>query len=87
MIIWLYQVRLLLAVFLGFQSFPPSRRLPDGGFLTTPEGLMFLSLVGNIVGALLALGLFSLTVISFPLLLDRGSRFHHRHDRQCKERW
>ncbi len=73
MIIWLYQVRLLLAVFLGFQSFATL-----GAFLTvvftTPEGLMFL-MVGNIVGALLALGLFSLTVISFPLLLDRDVDF------------
>jgi uncharacterized membrane protein len=31
--------------------------------------------VGNIVGALLALGLFSLTVVSFPLLLDRDVDF------------
>lgn len=73
MIIWLYQVRLLLALFLGFQSFATL-----GAFLnvvfTTPEGLLFL-LVGNVVGALLALGLFSLTVISFPLLLDRDVDF------------
>jgi uncharacterized membrane protein len=38
--------------------------------LTTNEGLLFL-LVGNIIGALLSLILFSLTVVSFPLLLDR----------------
>lgn len=73
MMIWLYQVRLLLALFLGFQSFSSF-----GGFLnvlaTTPEGLMFLA-VGNVVGAVLAVVLFSLTVVSFPLLLDREVDF------------
>jgi uncharacterized membrane protein len=45
-----------------------------GMLLSTPEGLMFL-VVGNAVGAVLALVLFSLTVISFPLLLDRDLDF------------
>ncbi len=72
-VIWMYQVRLLLALFLGFRSFAS---LSDflHVVLTTPDGLMFL-LVGNIVGALLALLLFSLTVVSFPLLLDRDVDF------------
>jgi uncharacterized membrane protein len=72
-IIWLYQVRLLLALFLGFQSFATVRE-----FLTivttTPEGLMFL-LVGNLVGAVLSILLFSLTAVSFPLLLERDVDF------------
>lgn len=72
-IMWLYQVRLLLALFLGFQSFASF-----SGFLnvlvTTPEGLMFLA-VGHVVGAVLAAALFSLTVVSFPLLLDREVDF------------
>lgn len=67
--IWIYQVRLLLAIFLGFKSFSGV-----GAFLTvvttTPEGLGFL-LAGTIVGAVLAMVLFSATVISIPLLLDR----------------
>ncbi len=42
--------------------------------LTTPEGLAFLA-VGHVVGAALALGVFSLTVVSFPLLLDRDVDF------------
>jgi uncharacterized membrane protein len=73
MMMWLYQVRLLLALFLGFQSFASLQ-----GFLTvlatTPEGLMFLA-IGNLVGAVLAAALFSLTVVSFPLLLDREVDF------------
>lgn len=73
MMMWLYQVRLLLALFLGFQSFASFN-----GFLTvvttTSEGLLFLA-VGNLVGAVLACILFSLTVVSFPLLLDRDVDF------------
>jgi uncharacterized membrane protein len=42
--------------------------------LTTNEGLLFL-LIGNIEGAVLSLILFSLTVVSFPLLLDRDVDF------------
>ncbi len=72
-IVWMYQVRLLLALFLGFSSFGTMREFL-GMLLSTPEGLMFL-VVGNAVGAVLALVLFSLTVISFPLLLDRDLDF------------
>ncbi|NBN64645.1 DUF2189 domain-containing protein [Microvirga tunisiensis] len=72
-IMWMYQVRLLLALFLGFGSFSSF-----GAFLetvvSTPEGLMFLA-VGHVVGALLSVILFSLTVISFPLLLDQDRDF------------
>lgn len=72
-IVWMYQVRLLLALFLGFQSFASF-----GAFLnvvlTTTDGLMFLA-VGHVVGAAMALIVFSLTVISFPLLLDRDVDF------------
>lgn len=71
--IWMYQVRLLLALFLGFHSFSDF-----AGFvrvvLTTSDGLWFLA-IGHIVGAALSLVLFSLTVISCPLLLDRDIDF------------
>ncbi len=72
-IVWMYQVRLLLALFLGFKSFASM-----GAFLrvivTTPDGLAFLA-VGHVVGAVMALIVFSLTVVSFPLLLDRDVDF------------
>ncbi|MTI43900.1 putative membrane protein [Roseibium hamelinense] len=72
-IMWMYQVRLLLALFLGFRSFASF-----GEFLnevvSTPEGLMFLA-VGHVVGAILSLILFTLTVISFPLLLEQDRDF------------
>jgi uncharacterized membrane protein len=73
LVIWMYQVRLLIVLFLGF-SLPPT--VP--GFLslvlTTPEGLMFLA-VGHVVGAALALVTFALTVVACPLLLERDHSF------------
>jgi uncharacterized membrane protein len=68
-VVWIYLVRLLVALFLGTRSFPTF-----DDFLValtmTPEGLLFLFL-GNAIGALLSIALFSLTFVSFPLLLDR----------------
>ncbi len=64
-----YQIRLLIALVLGRLSFST---LPKFFHivLTTPEGWLFLVL-GHIVGAVLALILFSLTVVSVPLLMER----------------
>lgn len=72
-IMWMYQVRLLLALFLGFRSFASFEEFLTEVF-TTPEGLMFLA-VGHVVGAVLSLILFSLTVISFPLLMEEDRDF------------
>lgn len=66
--VWVYLIRLLIALFLGFSA--PSKL---SGFievvLTSPEGWAFLS-TGTALGAVLALFLFSATVIAMPLLLD-----------------
>jgi uncharacterized membrane protein len=72
-IMWMYQVRLLLALFLGFE---PISTLPDflTTLFTTTNGLLFLA-VGHVIGAILAATLFSLSVISFPMLLDREVDF------------
>lgn len=71
--IWVYQVRLLLALFLGFKSFSSV-----GMFLTvittTSEGLGFLA-VGTVVGAGISFVLFSSTVVAMPLLLERELDF------------
>ena len=67
--VWVYQVRLLLALFLGRQSFSSFGRFVEI-ITTTPEGIAFLVL-GHIVGAVLALIMFSVTVVSIPLLLER----------------
>jgi len=71
-IIWMYQVRLLVAVFFGLHGLPAGSF--PGVLFTTPEGLAFLA-VGHVVGAVLAVVVFSLTVVSFPLLLDREVDF------------
>lgn len=71
--IWVYQVRLLLALFLGFKSFSSI-----GMFVTiittTSEGIGFLA-VGTLVGAVLSFVLFASTVVAMPLLLERELDF------------
>ena len=73
LVVWLYQVQLLVALFLGTRSFPTLHAFLVA-LTTTPEGLIFLFL-GNAIGALLSIALFSITFVSFPLLLDRDLDF------------
>ena len=71
--IWLYQIRILIALFLGFKS--PSTIAGFANVVTTTqEGMLFLA-VGTMVGAVLALALFSITVIAMPLLIDSQRDF------------
>ena len=69
-IMWMYQVRFLMALFLGLNTSFATLQQFIRVVLTTTEGLIFL-VVGNLVGVALSLILFSLTAVSFPLLLDR----------------
>lgn len=71
--VWMYQIRLLMALILGRMSYATLDRFADV-VLTTNEGWVFLA-VGHIEGAALALVLFSITVISIPMLLDREVDF------------
>src|SRR4051794_34664416 len=73
-IIWMYQVRLLIALLLGLNASFSSIREFMTVVLTTNEGLLFLA-IGNLDGAALSLILFSLSVVSFPLLLERDVDF------------
>jgi uncharacterized membrane protein len=73
-VIWMYQVRLLIALLLGLNVSFSSLQQFITVVLTTNEGLLFLA-IGNAVGAVLSLILFSLTVVSFPLLLERDVDF------------
>ncbi len=73
-VVWMYQVRLLIALLLGLNVSFSSLREFIMVVLTTNQGLLFLA-IGNAVGAALSLILFSLTVVSFPLLLDRDVDF------------
>jgi uncharacterized membrane protein len=73
-VIWMYQVRLLIALLIGLKASFSSLNEFITVVLTTNEGLAFL-VIGNAVGAALSLVLFSLTVVSFPLLLERDVDF------------
>jgi len=73
-VIWMYQVRLLIALLLGLNASFSSLKEFITVVTTTNEGLLFLA-IGNLDGAALSLILFSLTVVSFPLLLDREVDF------------
>jgi uncharacterized membrane protein len=73
-VIWMYQVRLLLALVLANAgSFASLQEFLQIVF-TTSSGWMFL-LIGNVIGAVLSLVLFSISVVSFPLLLEREADF------------
>ncbi|MBA4130438.1 MAG: hypothetical protein C0519_03340 [Hyphomicrobium sp.] len=74
LIMWMYQVRFLMALFLGYSGMMATLEEFLRVVFTTTEGLTFLA-VGNIVGAFLATVLFSISVVSFPLVLDRDVDF------------
>ncbi|MDK9696307.1 MAG: DUF2189 domain-containing protein [Siculibacillus sp.] len=72
-IIWMYQIRMLLVLCLGFKSFVTVHEFVQV-VTSTPEGWIFLG-IGHLDGAILSLVAFTLTVVSFPLLLDRDVDF------------
>ncbi len=71
--VWMYQVRLWLALILQNSSFSDFE-----GFLNivffTPQGWTFLA-IGTCVGAILSAVLFTVTVVAMPMLLDRETNF------------
>lgn len=71
--VWFYQFRTVLVIVLQDASFSDL-----DGFLNTvlytSEGWIFLA-IGTCVGAFLSTALFSLTVVSMPMLLDREVDF------------
>lgn len=71
--VWTYQVRLWLAIILKDVSFSGFDGFLQAVFFT-PEGGTFL-VVGTLVGAGLAAVLFTVTVVSMPMLLDRKTDF------------
>jgi len=70
---WMYQIRLLIALFLGRMSFSTLEKFATIVF-TTEQGWIFLA-AGHVVGAALSLILFSITVVSIPLLMEREIDF------------
>ncbi|MEL6645858.1 MAG: DUF2189 domain-containing protein [Pseudomonadota bacterium] len=71
--VWMYQVRLWLAIILQDASFSDFDGFLNAVFFT-PAGWTFLA-VGTCAGSLLSAALFSVTVVAMPLLLDREIDF------------
>ena len=71
--VWMYQARTLVAVFFGSKGFATFPGFLEAVFYTS-NGWTFL-VAGHIVGAIISLVLFTLTVVSCPLLLEREVDF------------
>ena len=71
--VWMYQVRLWLAITLQDASFSNMNGFLNAVFFT-PEGWTFLA-IGTCAGAFLSAVLFTVTVVAMPLLLDREVDF------------
>ncbi|MBC6437332.1 MAG: DUF2189 domain-containing protein [Rhodobacteraceae bacterium] len=69
---WSFFAHMLFALFLGPTAF--TNVSSSYAYLLEPEGVVML-LVGTAFGAIFALVLFSLTVVSLPLLLDKNLDF------------
>lgn len=72
MIIWIDIAVILYAAFFGLKSMSIVE-LIDAMF-TTPSGVAFF-VTGNIVGGLIASGIFAISAVSYPMLLDRDVDF------------
>ncbi len=72
LIVWVDFAVFIYLMFFGLQAIS----LPDliNAVLTTPSGALFF-VIGNFFGAVFALTVFPLTVVSFPLLYDRDVDF------------
>lgn len=71
--VWMYQIRLWLAIILQDASFSSFDGFMNTLFFT-PQGWTFLA-VGTGVGAALSAVLFAVTVVAMPMLLDRDTDF------------
>ncbi len=71
-IIWVDFATVLYLMFDGLETPDPTAFVEQA--LTTSKGVLFI-LTGNIFGALIAFAIFSITVVSYPLLLDRDIDF------------
>lgn len=72
MIGWIYAAGFVYAVFFGLR--PVDYTDIVSAVVSTPRGVAFL-LVGNAIGAVMATVIFSVSVIAYPMLLDRDIDF------------
>jgi len=71
--VWMYQIRLWLAIILQDASFSDLNGFLQSVFFTA-DGWIFL-FIGTCAGAFLSAVLFSVTVVAMPILLDRDIDF------------
>lgn len=69
--LWLDIAAMLFFGFMGLRKLDAALMAE---ILTTPHGLMFL-LIGHAAGAVIAFSIFSISVVSFPMLFDRDVDF------------
>jgi uncharacterized membrane protein len=72
LIIWVDFAIFLFLMFYGLHVPTPQELFVE--ILSTSRGITF-AIVGNIVGAVVAIMVFSITVVSFPILVDRDIDF------------
>ena len=70
--VWMYQVRLLVAFFMGFKGFVSLDGFIESLFMQS--GIKFL-VIGTTLGAALSFVLFCSTVIAMPMLLAKNTDF------------
>jgi len=68
---WMDIAAILFFTMMGLESLGPNFLTH---LFTTPSGLLFL-LIGNLAGAFIAISLFSIAVLSIPMLYDRDTDF------------
>ncbi|MEX0339987.1 MAG: DUF2189 domain-containing protein [Arenibacterium sp.] len=71
--VWIYQVRLWLAIILQNANFSSFEGFLNSVFFM-PQGWIFLA-IGTGVGAFLSAVLFTVTVVAMPMLLERETNF------------
>jgi len=71
LVLWMDIAAILFFGFLGFKDLTANF---INELFTTPSGLLFLT-IGNLAGAIIAAIVFSISVISFPMLFDRDIDF------------
>lgn len=71
-IIWMDIAAMLTFAFMGFSASSVTEFARD--VFTTPNGVLFL-VIGNLAGAVIAFAVFSISVVSFPMLYDRDIDF------------
>jgi uncharacterized membrane protein len=71
-LLWVDYAFFLYLMFYGAHMPDPAQFIQEA--LSTEKGILFI-LVGNIVGGMIAFFMFSITVVSVPLLLDRDVDF------------